>query len=591
MILLEELQSKLEMMLGELRDQIIEFTETDRVDDAKFFLEQYIKLAPTTVERFSLEALISAGESDWDGAESILKNGIHEHPLSFDLLYNLGYVYQQKQEILEAYHIYMKAHYVAEEEQEKSDIGAALKGLVDDIQGRNVSDGSKIYTEIRAGEVVLTVSMERDELLRRKEILNHIEMHIGKDLSSVLEIGFNEGAISKNLNYYGYEVTAVDRIKERILHVIAREWHDNILHPEQKVAKFYQEPVDLDWLGKIPKFDVIIAVGGQNITAFNITEGETKAVLEALLEKASKQLFLVVSSSIHSINEFSKQELVEIADTKNLGLEVIASIDTIDGEQLELCVVNKELDFECFSVPSALSVPDSESTIFEVELTKCVDLYGAGYVTDWHPFVQVLKQHQEEINLKYEDSILREYYDKFKPKNLEEGLFAKRGRARKLERGWIGLPWFWDENKRVIFEDKLGETRPGGNHFFGPNTEEFGAAELGRLVHLLPVLEEQGYQPEFFSDGYISGYLLIKGNDYRFVVTEGQHRIACLAALGYESIRVRFSQKPEYPRIVRFEDVKRWPQVINGAYSVNLAFKVFERFFMDGVGKERMGLA
>ena len=100
----------------------------------------------------------------------------------------------------------------------------------------------------------------------------------------------------------------------------------------------------------------------------------------------------------------------------------------------------------------------------------------------------------------------------------------------------------------------------------------------------------QGYHPELFADGYITGYLLVKGDDYRFIVTEGQHRVACLVALGYERIKVRFSQKPEYPRVVVFEDVKKWPQVVNGAYSQNLALKVFERFFAEGVGKERMGL-
>ena len=38
------------------------------------------------------------------------------------------------------------------------------------------------------------------------------------------------------------------------------------------------------------------------------------------------------------------------------------------------------------------------------------------------------------------------------------------------------------------------------------------------------------YHPGLFFDGHICGYLLIKGDDYRFVVTEGQHRIGCLAA-------------------------------------------------------------
>lgn len=83
-------------------------------------------------------------------------------------------------------------------------------------------------------------------------------------------------------------------------------------------------------------------------------------------------------------------------------------------------------------------------------------------------------------------------------------------------------------------------------------------------------------------------FWLLRGDDYRFVVAEGQHRIACLAALGYDIIRCRFSQKPEYPRIVVFRDVKNWPQVANGVYSKTLALKIFERFFVEGVGRERL---
>ena len=61
---------------------------------------------------------------------------------------------------------------------------------------------------------------------------------------------------------------------------------------------------------------------------------------------------------------------------------------------------------------------------------------------------------------------------------------------------------------------------------------------------LCKIFKEQGYQPELFFDGYISGHFLIKGDDYRFIVTEGQHRVACLATLGYDTIRCRFSSEP-----------------------------------------------
>ena len=82
----------------------------------------------------------------------------------------------------------------------------------------------------------------------------------------------------------------------------------------------------------------------------------------------------------------------------------------------------------------------------------------------------------------------------------------------------------------------------------------------------------------------------MKSDDYRFVVTEGQHRMACLAALGYDRIRCRFSGEAHYPQVVALEDSKNWPQVSNGVYSRSLGTKVFYRFFTPGVGRERMGI-
>ncbi len=151
----------------------------------------------------------------------------------------------------------------------------------------------------------------------------------------------------------------------------------------------------------------------------------------------------------------------------------------------------------------------------------------------------------------------------------------------------------WRIKARGLFLPKTGWDQTWGLPlFFGPNTVEFGAAELGRLVHLYRIFQKDGYHPELFSDGYISGCMLIRGDDYRFVVSEGQHRVACLAALGYETIRCRFTQNPGYPRVVlgnNWNNLKHWSQVANGVYSRSLALKVFERFLVDNVGWEQMG--
>ena len=169
-------------------------------------MEQYIKLAPHAIERYSLEAMIRAGEADWNKAQKTLLEGLAYHPLSFDLLYNLGFVNQNLGDLFEAYNMYMKARYVASSAQEKADVGAALKGMVNDIKGAVKSEGDEISSVIHVGDKTMTLTMKTDVLLRQKDILGLIAGSIGRDSSSVLEIGFQDGIISKNLNYYGYDV-------------------------------------------------------------------------------------------------------------------------------------------------------------------------------------------------------------------------------------------------------------------------------------------------------------------------------------------------------------------------------------------------
>lgn len=583
---MEDLRGKVETMLAEIRDTIIQLVNENKLEFANSFMGQYIRLSPNNVERYSLEAFIRVHENDLQSAREILKEGLSIHPLSFDLLYNLAYVHEQQQEVLEAYHIYMKAKYVASTEREKTDIAERLKGLVEEFAGTQKATDDEILTIVKAGSIQLNLKDKTENLLKRRELLDVIRNHIGKNLTTVLEIGFEDGIISKNLNYYGYDVTAVDRNKEKILNVIAKEWHDNILQSEQKMAKFYYEKVNLEWIKKIPEFDVIIAVADNNLDIFNTDEEQRNTILELLLKKAKEQLFIKVSSKPTS-TEFYREELIEIAESDGYELKLIFTGESEDG--FELYSVSKQTDTEAFSIPKPLEAGGSKSTVLDVELIKCTDMYGAGYIDDFNHFVEVIKQYEENPNLKYEDSILKDYYDYFRPRNLEEGLFGPEGRVPKLRQGWTGYPWYWDKTKRVAFTNKRGETRPGGIHHFGPNTEEFGQNEFQRLIGLYGYFKKHGYYPEMFSDGYISGYLLTRGEDYRFVVVEGQHRMACLAVLGYEDIRCRFTQKPIYPRIVNLDDIKKWPQVENKVYSRNLAQRVFNRFFEDGVGRDRMG--
>ena len=580
---MQEIEQKTKQLLGELHETIESFLAIGQIDHAELLLEQLIKLFPYSKERYKLEAKKNLQKKEFQKTEEVLMEGISRYPLDSDLLLSLGKIRQKKEDYFNAYNSYMKALYVAEDQSKRTEIASSLKSLLGFFKSEVFFKEDSFYIILGDGKKQLTIVQELDSLKERKEILDCIRGYLDGTCENILEIGFEEGAIGKNLNYFGYDVTAVDRSNQKILQVIAREWHDNILHAGQKTARFYQENVNLEWLHKIDDFDIIIAIADQSLEKFASNKEEAPFLLEQLLVKAKSQLFIKVTEE-EKENEFSEALLKTKAVEPNFAMKEIWR----GNEGQKIFLVEKKRDRSYFQIPIAAEVLNSKSSVLNIKIEKCRDQYASSYYNDFHPFVETLKEYEKNKELKYEDSVLKDFYDNFQPRNSEEALFVKKGRAPGLRKGWIGNPWVFTKERKIIFTEARGETRPGGNHFHGPNTIAFGQEELSRLKINYENLKFFGYLPEMFADGYITGYLLLKGNDYRFVITEGQHRIAALAALGYNEIVCRLDQRDERPQIVEFKDIRNWPQVANGVFNRPLAEKIFNRYFDDGVGRDKM---
>src|SRR5699024_12446615 len=88
--------------------------------EAETILSQYAKLMPADPDTYSLTAMWHQAQGKLDQAVKALSTGLKAHPLRFDLTVNLGTLYEQDEQYLEAYHIYMRASYIAkDQEQEK----------------------------------------------------------------------------------------------------------------------------------------------------------------------------------------------------------------------------------------------------------------------------------------------------------------------------------------------------------------------------------------------------------------------------------------------------------------------------------------
>jgi len=236
-------------------------------------------------------------------------------------------------------------------------------------------------------------------------------------------------------------------------------------------------------------------------------------------------------------------------------------------------------------------LPLEGSCSFTCYLNWCVTELGFGYGIDhWHPYVEVLLEYKRNKNLTYSGSVLERYYNTWHPKNATEALLKNKPGPSKFSDippfAYV-VPW---TNKK--FSDRADKARKfmkaentdagnpeigsdeGYNHF-GPVSTRKGQLEFNRLITVYNSINDTGYKRERGGDGDIRGYLLRRDEQYRFLIYGGYHRLAAVAALGYESIPVRIDNTI----VIEHRDADYWPQVQRGIWSKQHAVNYFHMLF------------
>src|SRR5690606_28510436 len=100
---------------------------------------------------------------------------------------------------------------------------------------------------------------------------------------------------------------------------------------------------------------------------------------------------------------------------------------------------------------------------------------------------------------------------------------------------------------------------------YGPVSVEKGSLEFDTLRLLLEKVRKNGYRRHDGPDGDIFALPLIdRSNRVRFLIRGGKHRMAVVAALGYETVPLRLLLNKAPPRL---QEVQHWPRVRSGVYS------------------------
>lgn len=133
------------------------------------------------------------------------------------------------------------------------------------------------------------------------------------------------------------------------------------------------------------------------------------------------------------------------------------------------------------------------------------------------------------------------------------------------------LPW----------EFKPMKTNKKYSPYFGVKSDKYIKEEYKRIFEVYKSIKRKGYKPthsgKLLKVNHITGYLLKKQDDYRFIVLHGKHRLAALVKLGYTKVPVSF--QVNRLKGVFDSDAKNWPSVTKGKIELNEAKQIFNMFF------------
>ena len=207
-----------------------------------------------------------------------------------------------------------------------------------------------------------------------------------------------------------------------------------------------------------------------------------------------------------------------------------------------------------------------------IRMQEATTLFGCSYGDEgWQHIRQTLREYDANPSLELAASTLDLYLKRFLPQSISflANVFDQEP-----------LPLFvypWGTfTKRIIDTPK----DPWTSRFCGPSTDQFVIEEYQRTIRLYLEMRKNGYRPTEFPNSFIQGaWLEANDGSRRFVVLQGNHRLAVLAHMRAEPVAVRvISQALGH---IREAEIENWPLVANGRCKLENARRIFHLFFSE----------
>jgi hypothetical protein len=203
---------------------------------------------------------------------------------------------------------------------------------------------------------------------------------------------------------------------------------------------------------------------------------------------------------------------------------------------------------------------------------EACSIFGASFGRDgWHHIIETLKEYDHDTEINYRDTTLYAFLKHFTPEKISD--FFVGVNTQDCNLSIFNWPW-GTFKKNELFSEKQTQM----SRFCGPSSDNFIKNEYDRTIALYKKIKKTGYKPWQYGNTFIGGTFLVKNSGLRrFVVLQGNHRIAILFHLGYAELDVR--EVKGYLVEVEEKYLKSWLLVKRGKCSVSQAKMIFNMFF------------
>lgn len=232
-------------------------------------------------------------------------------------------------------------------------------------------------------------------------------------------------------------------------------------------------------------------------------------------------------------------------------------------------IVYKRLHFYVGNIFRLITSLGFQKTI---PLDEVRSIFGASFdPKGWNHIGATLREYDANHDIDYRNTTMYSFLKKFNPSSICDLLDGKHT---------VKLPLFvypWGTFKSGEFVSKKNADL---SRFCGPSSDIFIKEEFDRTIALYKKVKLEGYQPWLFGNTFVGGTFLVRSDGARrFIVLQGNHRMAILGHLGYKNIAVRSIAGHLFT--VKEANISEWLLVKLGLCPQALATDIFNLFFKE----------